>query len=290
MMAEIYVSWCEGLPENKEAMKILRDSGIVDGIETSEYEDIDRIHSEGLKANIHRPFRWQDFNLEDNSLPEYSEDEIKEYNKSDSPVLGFHLIDYEKHNEKSDKGIVENMKRNIEKLDSLFERRIVFELPPYDSYLIDTRKNSAKYFTSKEVVRELVENTSAGVLLDISHVFVGGMNKIKEGLFDGTIEDYFSEIMDVSKDKVWQLHVNVPRENEKGYEDVHKTFENDELSERMIQIIKSVLEKSPNISVITLELDTGLPPVEHARKTVEQAEILNKRLNIKNKIEASPEH
>lgn len=116
------------------------------------------------------------------------------------------------------------------------------------------------------------------------------MNKIKDGLFEGTIEDYFNDLLDVSKDRIWQLHVNVPMRKEKEYEDAHKTFEDDEISEKILEIIEMVLDECKNIRVITLEANTGLSPVEHAKKTVEQIEKLNKRLNIKNKINLSTEH
>jgi len=286
-MVEVYVSWCEGLPENKEALKVLRDSGIVDGIETSEKEDIEKIHSEDLKANIHRPFRDNDFNLEDKEFPEYAGKEIERYNKSDSPVLGFHLINHKKECEAEKEDILERIKDNIEKLDSVFKQDIVFEISPYWSEFVKLKgEDNMEYFTGKEIISDLLKNTSAGVLLDISHVFVGGMNKIKNGLFNGTIEDYFNNLLDVSKEKVLQLHVNVPIKKEKEYEDAHKTFEDDEISEKIIQIMRLVLEKCPNISVITLEIDTGLSPVEHARKMVGQAEKLNEKLDLKREIKA----
>lgn len=156
-------------------MKILRDSGIVDGIETSEYEDISKIRSQGVKANIHRPFRDKDFNLEDDSLPEYSKEEIKEYNKSDSPVLGFHLINHVKESDKDKKKILKNIKNNIKELDSLFDKDVVFEVSPYWSEFVNLKgEENMKYFTGKEMVGDLLKNTSTGLLLDISHVFVGG--------------------------------------------------------------------------------------------------------------------
>ena len=281
MMVEIYVSWCRGLPKDKEALEIIRGSGLIDGIETSEILDIDEIKESGVKTSIHRPFRWEEFNLEDDNIPENNKEEISKYNESDASVLGFHLIDYKKENNRNNVDIVKNFKNNLKKLENMFDKKIVFELQPYDSHIIETRKENAEYFTDKEIVKELIQSSNSGILLDMSHTYVSGMNKIQKGLYKGDIKEYFKEILDVSKDKIWQLHVNVPEKTNKEYVDTHNTFEDNPTSEEIIELLEYVLEECKNLELITLEVYTNLSPIEHAKKTVEQIEKLNKILNLK---------
>lgn len=162
-MVEIYISWCKGLPENEEALGIIKDSGIIDGIETSDYRDIEKIRSAGLKTSIHRPFRDKSFNLEDGHLPSFTKEDIKECNKSDPPFLSFHLINSEKRPKNDEGSLSGNIKKNIERLESLFEKRVVFEFSPYQKNFVEIRgRESVDFFTGKEILNDLFENTSAG--------------------------------------------------------------------------------------------------------------------------------
>jgi len=114
-MAEIYISWCEGLPYSKEALKIIRDSELVAGIELSNIDDQpQRIHDEGVKYSLHNPTRWYKRDLMDPRFMEVFYGKLELYKKgedlhlrsaeaysnhpllryiwgSDNPSIGFHL-------------------------------------------------------------------------------------------------------------------------------------------------------------------------------------------------------
>src|SRR6056297_835902 len=121
-MVEIYVSWCKGISDNNEALEMIKRSDIIDGIETSELEDIDKLKKSGIKSSIHRPFRWKGFNLEEKDAPNYNEEEILKYNNSDAPVLGFHLIDYKEKQPENNKVVLNNIINNLKKFEKLFSK------------------------------------------------------------------------------------------------------------------------------------------------------------------------
>jgi len=119
---------------------------------------------------------------------------------------------------------------------------------------------------------------SIGFLFDISHVFITAEAKINLGLYSGTIEDYFNELIDIVKDKIYQIHVNVPEDNTKdGYSDAHLPFSpEDALSRRILSLTQQVIRNSPNLKVITLEIrgSKNLMPTEFARLMNQQASVI----------------
>jgi len=61
---EVYISWCQGLADDPEALDILVKSGVVDGVELSNIDgQDDRIRDAGLKVSYHNPGFRQAWNL-----------------------------------------------------------------------------------------------------------------------------------------------------------------------------------------------------------------------------------
>jgi sugar phosphate isomerase/epimerase len=119
-----------------------------------------------------------------------------------------------------------------------------------------------------------------GYLFDISHLFITADAKIHEGIFIGSIEDYFEEVMRIAGSKIRQIHVNVPSGNEaRGYLDQHRPFmKNDPLSDRILELARYVIKNAPDLSVITLEMAGHSDPLIFAVDMVKQAEYFTGRV------------
>ena len=99
-MVELYVSWVKGLPEDKEALKLLKDSQIVDGVELSNVDtQVERIRDSGLKVSSHTPGVFNPgFNTLNLANPNYMkafEGEqgnrlLQVIRESEAPVIAFH--------------------------------------------------------------------------------------------------------------------------------------------------------------------------------------------------------
>ena len=282
-MVEIYVSWCKDIIEDKEALNILKDSKIIDGIETSEVNDENNLKKEGLKISLHRPFRRKVETLENPELDktlEENQEILNKINRSNSFLVGFHVINYALEDKKNIKETLEICKKNIQLLKKKLDRKIVFETSPYCKSVYERRgKEFLSYFTSPEMIGELV-NENCGFLFDISHNYISCMNKIMEGKYDKTIEEYFREIIKASDGNILQIHLNFPVK-EKEFLDKHTTFEeNSKTNDEIIKLTKYVIDNSPNLKVLTLEMNTNLSPKEHAKKMIEQTKILRKLLDL----------
>lgn len=122
----------------------------------------------------------------------------------------------------------------------------------------------------------------AGFTFDVAHIFISADAKIHDGLFFGSIEDYFQSMLDVVADRICQLHLTVPAGNDEiGYADHHCAFmPGDPLSDRIMKLSKMVFQQTPNVEFITLEIKTDLPSIEHAKKMIKQAEYIIKELDL----------
>lgn len=95
-MIYIYSSWTKGLDTDREALKLIKDSVIISGIEVWGSDLADNIRKNGLKVSLHNPINALKLDLVDKKMiPELEKNEnlfiIKEMRESDSPVIGFHL-------------------------------------------------------------------------------------------------------------------------------------------------------------------------------------------------------
>jgi len=134
-----------------------------------------------------------------------------------------------------------------------------------------------------DLFRELgnCDGHSIGFLFDISHVFITADAKINSTMYSGTIEGYFDELIEIVKDKIFQIHVNVPDGNpEDGYADAHLPFrEGNALSDRIMSLTRQVIRNSPNLKVVTLEIrgSKDSSPTDFANSMIEQASLILNR-------------
>ncbi len=95
-MVDLYVSWSKGLPESAEALRILRDSGVVAGVEMSNIgPEVERIKDAGLKFSSHTPGQDLTLNLASprtlQAFREQGDRLLEVIGLSDPSVVGFHL-------------------------------------------------------------------------------------------------------------------------------------------------------------------------------------------------------
>ncbi len=93
-MKEIYISWVKGLVYDKQALDILKSSGVIAGIELSNVdEQIERIQDSGLKVSLHCPGQKLTTNLAAKDFKYVFERKngiLEAILKSDAPIVGFH--------------------------------------------------------------------------------------------------------------------------------------------------------------------------------------------------------
>jgi hypothetical protein len=95
-MADIYIAWVPVLLEDLAALRELKDSGLVTGIEMSRiHNNIDNIKKAGLRLSLHNPGVEAPPNLADPDLTSiFSGDAgarlLKAIQKSDTPCIGYH--------------------------------------------------------------------------------------------------------------------------------------------------------------------------------------------------------
>jgi|SRR3989344_1674909 len=327
-MVEIYISWVKGLSQNKEVLRILRESGIISGIERVIIdEETLRIKEGSLKISLHNP---GNINLANPDLNKFfksnGENVLKAIKESDTSVVGFHcgysakevykMVSYPNIPKPNTiindiHQLIERFSKNLTFLDSKIN-----ETPPIKYILIenmdyvregkkviwdiqekDIKKKKEEieetifryginsgllYVTDPSFIKEVLDKSKVGFLFDVAHAFISADAKRHERKPKYTIEDYFNEMIDASKGRTYQIHVNVPGGNEEtGYLDYHNMFTpRERLSDYIMELTKLIVSKSPEIVVLTLEMKTDLKPIHYVRGMIRQAEYLTKRLNL----------
>ncbi len=341
-MEEIYVSWSRGLPQDKEALRILRESGLVSGIETSNIDgQFEMIKDADLKVSLHTPGVDLTSNLANPNYVEIFDGEqgnrlLYVIRNSDASTVGFHcgysvtdtwkIKSYRtvpKPNSISlDRSpLLDMITKNLIALENLInngisqdrKKQVIIESQDYcrefekpidwDIQTDEVRRYKAEiekiisqygvnavieYVTDADFIKELLELTRlrnikpVGFLFDVGHTLISADTKIHERKFLGSIEDYFNNLLNAVNGETYQLHINVPNgDEENGYLDVHKLFvEGEGLSEHVLDLTNLVIARSPKLKVMTLEMTTGLEPVQHAREMLKQAEYLSRKLNL----------
>lgn len=328
IMVEIYVSWVKGLPKNKEALSILKQSSFVSGIEMfNTGEDIELFRAAGLKVSIHNPIKPFYRDLCNKSLLPFLKERknsylLKAIMSSDAKVIGFHTYSkvlqieayamdgkplgnqiYEMKSENEIRDLmIENLlclEQEINKnLAEDKKKKILFETYPYANFnKIKEKKNilSKEYlaFLKKagmlnrpEFLRSVFEderikgNESIGFLFDIAHVFVAINNLVNDGEIKAERDECIKEIIEATKGRVYQLHISAPKNcGDNVYVDKQeKLVKGDEDSMMMLRIAKEVLKNNPLLQTISLEINTHLDPINHAKELVAQAELVAKEL------------
>ncbi|MFB0565322.1 MAG: hypothetical protein ACETWK_06555 [Candidatus Aminicenantaceae bacterium] len=231
----------------------------------------------------------------------------------DIPKKGTLITDRNRLLERISKNVVSLEKKINEELDEKDQKYVVVETMDYSRgiqiewgvQLEDARNNrreieetiekfgmnvGLQHVTDPSFVKDLLDRASpqnikpVGFLFDIGHLFITADTKIHERSFFGTIEDYFEEMLDAVRGKTFQLHLNVPKGNDKeGYADNHGPFiPGDSLGEHILELAKKVAQRSPYLSTVTLEMEMrkGSTLAEHCREMNNQAEYIQKQLYI----------
>ena len=181
-MVELYLTWVKDLPYDKEALKILKDSPI-DGVEMRNFdEQMYNVLDAGLKLSLHNPTKESTHGLEDSNFSYglYSEKGITKGGlASDAPVLGFHAgYGFRLDKEMSVLEAEKNTIKHLNDLSGVFNKRVVFELPSFHQGYIG-KKNQKKMdsITKPSFIKNILSESDAGFLFDISHTFISGKTK-----------------------------------------------------------------------------------------------------------------
>jgi hypothetical protein len=145
-----------------------------------------------------------------------------------------------------------------------------------------------EFITDPSFIEKVLETSreetlkAIGFLFDVGHNFIAADSKKHDKKFHGTIEDYFDAMLKSSAGRTYQVHLTVPGGNqEEGYLDIHNIFKHgQELSERIIELARLVVARSHELKVVTLEMNTGLKPIEHAEEMIRQTEYARNVLNL----------
>jgi len=350
-MPEIYVSWVKGLPQDEEALRILRENNL--GVEMSNIDgQVEMIQDAGVRFSSHTPGLNLTLNLAKPDFMEAFEGEqgerlLQVIKSSDAQVVGFHLGYSANHvykmmaypNIPTPKTIItdrqvlletfaENLARAwseinryinritgatseavrktivVETLDFSRKRPILWNLQSEEAKshqekiqgIVDQYGINAGilHVTEPSFIKDILKKTDSyciepgrlpepvEFLFDVGHNFISADAKINNREFSGSVEDYFEEMLRAAAGRVRQLHLTVPAGNdEEGYSDQHRPFTpGDPLSDRILGLSKLIYKESPEVLQITLEIKTDLPPVDHAKKMVAQAEYIVQQLGL----------
>ncbi|MBU1198568.1 MAG: hypothetical protein KKF46_02605 [Nanoarchaeota archaeon] len=328
MKKEIYVSWCKGLADSEEALKILRESPYVTGVETLNYDrDEKKFQKAGLKVSIHNPTRFLNIDLSDSEFIDVITSKENSHmlngiRTENAYTAGFHichkiyfkegkLVLKDEIDEKSitihdEEVVFNNILNNLLQIEKLInkgfpedkKKKVLFETNTfYDPKILEKRDYKSekekltvelvKYFSSLEFYKKIlnhpkIHNENFGLLFDVAHVIATASTNVLSKIYKGTQDDFINELINISKGRVYQLHLNAPKGNLKtGIIDGHKSFTLDEpKTELILGYAKEILNQNPNLTTVTLEMYTNQEPVKHAQILAEQAELVAKKLDI----------
>jgi hypothetical protein len=273
MKKEIYISWCKGLPQDKKALKLVKNSKLIEGIETCQLnEEIDLIKNSGLKVSIHNALRDYQLGLEDKEFKKkMTKEKIELATKCDTSFLGFHA-EY-KFLFKNPLVILAKIQTilNIKFLRKKTGKKIIFESAPYYP---GNNNPERKKVTSPKFIRSLLKYAD-GYLFDVSHNFITLKNLETEGY-----SNYEKEILKATKGKVLEMHLNCPSKIDEEYRDNHSIFTGKSYEKEFLEFVKKVLKNNPQIKIINLEMTTNSSPEEHAKIMIQQVKYLKKKLKI----------
>lgn len=278
----------KGFSESKKALKLIKDSNEFAGIEMSNTDSqIDSVLESGLKVSIHNPARMYNISIESpnfieviTSYPEI----ISSCKKSSLPFISFHLgrsCFYFKPQSKEI--LLSNIKKNLNYLNSLVDKKIILEeMGFYPKMIYPIKDKSAKLFmTSIKLQKKVSESTNAGILVDISHTLMTAHSRIGLGLYKGTEENYFSDVLKNIGENIFELHLNSPLMTNEGLVDKHFVLNPlKKESKIVLNCAKEATIVCPNLKIITLEMEPLVEPIKHAKILINQAKILRKKIGV----------
>jgi len=160
---------------------------------------------------------------------------------SDAPFVSVHL-DYlpQLDGELDPLGLIARVHEMVKRLRDLTEKEILLENVPWYPWTDRPRISVDPSF-----IDDIVENTGAGLLLDLAHAQVAAWHQSLP------VEDY---VMALPLEQVREIHISGPRMSEEGLRDRHMS-----LRETDSAILELVLEETPNLELITSEYSGRRP-------------------------------
>ncbi len=284
-MTEIYASWCPGIVEDKEALKMIKNSGVLAGIELSNTESIPMLEEAEIKFNLHNPLFRKKMGLDHRGFADEliaNPSTVIACKKSSPPALGFHA-GYEPLDNKNTnpEQLVATIFKNLKFLDESLDKKIIFESAPYaEPHFANGDPDAIRYFSSPEFFKRIISRSNAGYLFDICHNLASWSTKSRRKEYKGEVSDYFSDILDAVAKETYQMHLNSPKGNLKeGIYDGHLQIKPSQKNSKLaLMLAEEVKGACPNLKVITLEISTGLPPKKHAQILIKQAKLIEKKI------------
>ncbi len=275
MEKEFYGSCYPNLPKNKKALSLLKKSKYIQGLELCELnKNIDIIKQSKLKVSIHNPLRALHLGLENEKfIQNMTEEKLIACKKTDTNLIGFHA-GYQTIEDAHNPYITRRRTiKSIKFLKKNIPQKIIFESPPYINNHWGRKRRK---IASPEYIKKLLKY-SDGYLFDISHNFITMKNLEKQG-----INEYRRKILQTTKGKVLQIHLNCPvLKNNELWIDSHSWFTGRRYENEVLDFTKDVLKMNPQLKIITLEIKTNKPALEHAQILIQQVKYLREKLDIK---------
>lgn len=284
-MVDIYISWCKGLDEDKEALRTIINDDLVKGVESYAVYGVNaqyaNMRAAGVPTSMHNPLNWFCEGLDDPQAVQTiaKEDVLKSCQESAGAVIGMHLFTGMAKTETFDiekaKGQAVANTKAIKQL--LPGKTIALELPPLWSDTRRTKRNPAFLATYRPAfISSIMQETGLWLLLDFSHTLVSLKTMRKESLYAGSADEYFDELLDRAAENIAELHVATPTLKDGSTTDSDRPLSMDDpVSILVMHLAKKVLERAKNVKTITLEVNTGLPPKEHVKTMLAQARLLD---------------
>lgn len=288
-MVELFCSWCRGLAQSREALKLLVDSNEFSGIELSIVnEEIDLILDAGLKVSLHNPLRNYHESIESDSFIEsfLKEPTIPFYSKKVLlPFISFHVGRSCSLGEcYSKQKIFSNTKKNLDYLSNSIDKKIILEGTCFTNKMINEKEFTKinLYSTSREFFRDFSLHTNAEILIDVAHTLVSGQTRILNDFYEESIKDYFTDFLDYTKNNVFELHINsFELTKEKNFVDKHHPFKESGFESNLVfECTNEAISNCSNLKAIVLEIESNSDPINHARIMIEQAKLVRKKLEL----------
>jgi uncharacterized protein (UPF0276 family) len=273
-MTRLYLSWCKGLVDDKDVLRLLQEHGL--GIETKTIEDVLPFRLAGVESSIHNPIGAGSVDNEDFfSRISRSPELLEAVQASEAPYISFHTGYGKLANEEE---ITRVAISNLRLASALLPKPLLVELPPFPMREGDDPRR--EYVTSVGFVDQILNETSAGLLVDASHIMISAYTRFRLGMTPRP-ECYLSELFAAAGPRIGQLHMNVPKMRDGALYDKHLQFSPGERwSEEILCVAKQVLAYTPALEAITLEMETGKHPRQHVLALIEQANYLSERLDL----------
>ncbi len=161
-----------------------------------------------------------------------------------------------------------------------YQGPLLIETLDYQEDTAETGETSSAYtyITEPAFVREIVEQTGYGLLLDPAHLLISAMNM---GYSDPLV--YLEELLQgINLDLVQEIHLSVPEKTPDRWLDNHRPFGDNKETELMLGLFRRIIEKKlPSQEPLIINFESPLETVAaDALRTVGVIDSILTRLDI----------